>query len=44
MRKDSCENARVLLLLVRHSRCTVRRSGRVVSWNGHAPMHTNSVF
>jgi len=24
-RKDSCENARVLLLLVRQSRCTVTR-------------------
>ena len=29
-RKDSAENARVLLLLVRQSRCTVRHSERVL--------------
>jgi len=34
-RKDSCENARVLLLLVKQSRCTVRR--------GHATIHRGFV-
>jgi len=36
-RKDSCENAHVLLLVVRQSRCTVKRSecGVGLHWYGH---------
>jgi len=35
-RKDSYENALVLLHLVRHSQCTVRRSECAVIWDSHA--------
>jgi len=44
-REDTYENANVLLLLVRQSRCRLRHSARckLDRPRGHAPMHTNSV-
>jgi len=45
-RKDSCENARVLLQLARQSRCSQAQQTPVVNWDNHgaryASMHTNS--